>query len=180
MTLLGNRCSWRTPHTDQPAGLSLGFPRMGATGAAYFQFDEPLLVTDLNQRATDGYRRAYACLRDAVGDAEVTLATYFGPLGDNTELATSLPVDVLHLDLVRGRGQLEAVIAARPHTLALSLGLVDGRNLWRSDLEALVPVVADVIDRLGVDAVQLTPSCSLLPLPVDLSAETALVAELVW
>ena len=153
--------------------------RLRAAGAAYFQFDEPLLVTDLDQRATDAYRRAYASLRDAAGDAEVTLATYFGPLGDNTELATSLPVDVLHLDLVRGQGQLDAVIAARPDTLALSLGLVDGRNLWRSDLEALVPVVADAIHRLGGAAVQLAPSCSLLHLPVDLSAETALDAELI-
>lgn len=71
------------------------------------------------------------------------------------------------------------MIAARPDTLALSLGLVDGRNLWRSDLEALVPVVADAIHRLGGAAVQLAPSCSLLHLPVDLSAETALDAELV-
>ena len=153
--------------------------RLRAAGAAYFQFDEPLLVTDLDQRAIDAYRRAYASLRDAAGDAEITLVTYFGPLGDNTELATSLPVDVLHLHLVRGRGQLDAVIAARSDTLALSLGLVDGRNLGRSDLEALVPVVADVIDRLGVDAVQLAPLCSLLHLSVDLSAEAALDAEIV-
>ncbi|MEO6629466.1 MAG: 5-methyltetrahydropteroyltriglutamate--homocysteine S-methyltransferase, partial [Aquihabitans sp.] len=141
--------------------------RLRAEGAAYFQFDEPLLVTDLDPQFTRAYRRAYASLRDATGDAEVTLATYFGPLGDNTELATSLPVDVLHLDLVRGRDQLDAVIAARPDTLALSLGLVDGRNIWRSDLDALIPIVAHAIDRLGSDGVQLAPSCSLLHLPVD-------------
>lgn len=149
-----------------------------AAGAMYFQFDEPLLVTDLGPLAVAAYRDTYACLADAAGTAEITVATYFGSLGDNTELATSLPVDVLHLDLVRGPGQLNAVIEARPDSLGLSLGLVDGRNLWRSDLDALIPSVADTIDRIGADAVHLAPSCSLLHLPVDLSAETDLDAEL--
>lgn len=149
-----------------------------AGGISYLQFDEPLLVTDLDAPATDAYRQAYAALHDAAEGAEIMVATYFGSLGDNTELATSLPVDVLHLDLVRGREQLESVMAARPDSLALSLGLVDGRNIWRSDMDALIPIVERAVDQLGTDAVQLAPSCSLLHLPVDLTAETALDADL--
>ena len=149
-----------------------------AAGATAFQFDEPALVTDTAPSALAAYPAVYAALRAAAGDAEVTLATYFGALGPNTELATSLPVDVLHVDLVRGTDQLEAVLEARPDGLDLSLGLVDGRNLWRSDLDPLVATAQSVVERIGSDAVHLAPSCSLLHLPVDLSVETDLDAEL--
>ncbi|MEO6989413.1 MAG: 5-methyltetrahydropteroyltriglutamate--homocysteine S-methyltransferase, partial [Aquihabitans sp.] len=147
-------------------------------GATAFQFDEPALVTDTAPSALAAYPAVYAALREAAGDAEITLATYFGALGPNTELATSLPVDVLHVDLVRGVDQLDAVLEARPDGLALSLGLVDGRNLWRSDLDPLVTKAKAVVDRIGTEAVHLAPSCSLLHLPVDLSTETELDPEL--
>ena len=147
-------------------------------GATAFQFDEPLLVTDLDAPAIDAYGRAYAAIRTAAGNAEVTLATYFGSLGDYVGLATSLPIDVLHVDLVRGPEQLDDVLDARPDSLALSLGVVDGRNLWRSDLDAATSLVAGVVARIGDRNVQVAPSCSLLHLPVDLSRESALDAEL--
>ena len=147
-------------------------------GATAFQFDEPLLVTDVPEAALAAYPSTYAALREAAGDAEVTLATYFGPLGPSVDLATSLPVDVLHLDLVRGAGQLDALLAARPDGLALSLGVVDGRNLWRADLEAVIAQVQAVVDRIGGDAVHVAPSCSLLHLPVDLFQEDDLDPEI--
>ncbi len=160
-----------------PAYVDLVESLHGA-GATAFQFDEPLLVTDVAEAALTAYPSVYAALRKAAGSAEVTLATYFGALGPSTTTATSLPVDVLHVDLVRGAGQLDAVLAARPEGLALSLGIVDGRNLWRSDLEPLVDQVQRVIAAIGSDAVHLAPSCSLLHLPVDLSQEDALDPEL--
>ncbi len=153
--------------------------RLRAAGAAYFQFDEPLLVTDLDQRATDAYQRAYANLRDAAGDAEVTLATYFGPLGDNTELArrryrltsrtsTSFAVGparrgdgstARHSGPFARPGRRSEPLALRPRSVGPSRGRRHP-SAWGA-------------------AVQLAPSCSLLHLPVDLSAETALDAELV-
>ena len=147
-------------------------------GATAFQFDEPLLVTDVPAAVLASYPSTYAALREAAGDAEVTLATYFGPLGPSVDVATALPVDVLHLDLVRGAGQLDAVLAARPDGLALSLGVVDGRNLWRADLEAVIPQVQAVVERIGDDAVHLAPACSLLHLPVDLAQEDDLDPEI--
>ena len=147
-------------------------------GATAFQLDEPLLVTDVPEAAMAAYPLVYAALRDAAGDAEVTLATYFGPLGDNTAVATALPVDVLHVDLVRGAGQLDAVLDSRPEELALSLGVVDGRNLWRTDLGPRIAQVQEVVDAIGSDRVQIAPSCSLLHLPVDLSQEAELDPEL--
>jgi 5-methyltetrahydropteroyltriglutamate--homocysteine methyltransferase len=156
-----------------PAYVTL-VEKLRAAGAAALQFDEPLLVTDVPEAASAAYPAVYGALRNAAGTAEVTLATYFGSLGSSTALAASLPVDVLHLDLVRGAGQLEAVLAARPAGLSLSLGVVDGRNLWRSDLEAVSELVQRATAVIGSEAVHLAPSCSLLHLPVDLSQEGAL------
>ena len=149
-----------------------------AAGAEAFQFDEPLLVTDVSDAVLAAYSAVYAALRDAAGSAEVTLATYFGPLGPSTDTAVSLPIDVLHIDLVRGAGQLEAVLAALPSGMGLSLGIVDGRNLWRSDLDPLIEQVQRVVEAIGTDSVHIAPSCSLLHLPVDLTQEGDLDPEL--
>lgn len=147
-------------------------------GAESFQFDEPLLVTDLSETARAAYPDVYRVLRDAAGSAELTLCTYFGALGANTELATSLPVDVVHIDLVRGADQLDAVLAARPDGLGLSLGVVDGRNIWRADLDALGVELRAVAERMGSDPLHLAPSCPVLHLPVDLTGEDAMDPEL--
>jgi len=147
-------------------------------GARAFAFDESLLVTDLSDVGRDAYRGAYERIRAAAGQAELTVTAPFGALGPNTELALGLPVDFVHVDLVRGADQLVDVLRARPESLGLSLGVVDGRNIWRSDLEAVAAQVRPVIDAIGADKVQLTPSCSLLHLPVDLSAEDGLDPEL--
>jgi 5-methyltetrahydropteroyltriglutamate--homocysteine methyltransferase len=142
-----------------------------AAGATAIQIDEPVLVLDLTAAEVAAFGEAYRCLRAAAGPAELTLATFFGALGDNTALATSLPIDVLHIDLVRAPDQLSTVVAATPTVLALSLGVVDGRNIWRTDLATVAQRVLPVIDTLGRERVQLAPSCPLLHLPVDLSRE---------
>ena len=150
-----------------------------AHGATAIQIDEPALVLDLEEREVAGYRTAFDRVRDAAGSAEVTLATYFGALGPNVGTATSLPVDVLHVDLVRAPDQLRSVIDTAPASLRLSLGVVDGRNVWRTDLATLGQRLAVVIDELGPDRVQLAPSCSMLHLPVDARSEEGHDPELV-
>ncbi|MBK8463872.1 MAG: 5-methyltetrahydropteroyltriglutamate--homocysteine S-methyltransferase [Nigerium sp.] len=149
-----------------------------ASGATAIQLDEPALVLDLDAAEADGYRRAYARLRAASGSVELTLATYFGGLGANLSLAVSLPVDVLHVDLVRAPGQLDAVAAALPAGMAVSWGVVDGRNVWRADLPAIVERLAPVVGSLGGDRVQIAPSCSLLHMPFDADREAGRDAEL--
>ncbi len=149
-----------------------------AAGAEAFAFDETLLVTDLAEPARAAFAAAYGAIRAAAGDAEVTLSAPFGALGPNTDLAFGLPVDLVHVDLVRGADQLDAVLAARPDGVGLSLGVVDGRNVWRSDLDTVLQRVRPVVEGLGAAAVQIAPSCSLLHLPVDLSAEDAMDPEL--
>jgi 5-methyltetrahydropteroyltriglutamate--homocysteine methyltransferase len=106
------------------------------------------------------------------------LATYFGALGDNTALAATLPVAGLHVDLVRAPGQLDAVLAALPGDKVLSVGVIDGRNVWRADLDACLGLVTRAWDSVGPDRLEIAPSSSLLHVPVDLDAETDLDAEL--
>ncbi|HVM02403.1 MAG TPA: 5-methyltetrahydropteroyltriglutamate--homocysteine S-methyltransferase [Acidimicrobiales bacterium] len=149
-----------------------------AGGAAWIQLDEPALVLDLDEAALQAYPRAYERLRAAAPDAELTLATYFGSLGANAAVALALPVDVVHVDAVRGGAELDALVDGVPGHLGLSLGVVDGRNVWRSDPVALLGRVRSVVERLGPDRVHVAPSCSLLHLPLDVEAETAIDAEL--
>ena len=147
--------------------------RLEEAGAEWVQIDEPILVTDLTDRQRRAFTRAYAKLGRA--GPKIMLATYFGGLENNLSLAASLPVAGLHIDLARAPEQLDAVVKAVPHNRLLSLGVVDGRNIWRADLAAL-------LDRLEPLAAQrdlvLAPSCSLLHVPVDLQLESRLDDEL--
>ncbi len=143
-----------------------------AAGATAIQIDEPILVADLDPAEAAAYARAFAALRTAAGDAELTLATYFGAIGPNLPVIADLPVDVVHVDLVRAPDQLDDVIDTLGGSHGLSLGVVDGRNVWKADLGTLAQRLVVVTERLGADRVHLAPSCSLLHLPVDVNAET--------
>ncbi|QNQ09808.1 5-methyltetrahydropteroyltriglutamate--homocysteine S-methyltransferase [Sphingomonas alpina] len=159
---------------DQVVGLySAVLSQLAAAGAEWVQIDEPCLVLDLSDRQRDALTRAYDRLSRC--GVKLMLTTYFGGLEDNLSFATSLPVAGLHVDLVRAPEQLGAVLAAAPESLLLSLGVIDGRNIWRADLTAL-------LDRLEPIAATrdliLAPSCSLLHTPIDLALETGIDAEI--
>src|SRR5690606_4874136 len=109
---------------------------------------------------------------------KLLLTPYFGALGDNLELAASLPVDGLHLDLVRAPEELEAVLDRLPEGRVLSAGLVDGRNIWRTRLDNALLLARYARTRVGADKLWLAPSCSLLHVPVDLDGEKALEPDL--
>ncbi len=146
-------------------------------GAEWVQIDEPCLVLDLDEDVRAAYVRAYEKLSRA-SKCKILLATYFGDLRENLDTAVQLPVSGLHVDLVRGRNQLEDVLHRVPSGMMVSLGLVDGRNVWRSDLESLLELAERAADRLGADRLMIAPSCSLLHVPVDLDEETELDEEL--
>jgi 5-methyltetrahydropteroyltriglutamate--homocysteine methyltransferase len=145
--------------------------RLAAAGADWVQVDEPCLVLDLDDKDRDLLRRAYAHLSN-VAPLRLMLTTYFGALDDNLSTALALPVAGLHLDLVRAPQQLAQVMARAPAGLVLSLGVIDGRNVWRADLEAILDRLEPLLkDRRPI---VLAPSCSLLHTPIDLAAETAI------
>lgn len=149
--------------------------RLATQGIEWVQLDEPALVQDLPLAWQQAYERAYHRLQSA--PLKLLVASYFGALGDNLSLATRLPVAGLHIDAVRAPGQVESVIdRLGPHQV-LSIGLVDGRNIWRADLAALRERLLPLKVRLG-QRLWLAPSCSLLHVPVDLSQETELDSEL--
>ncbi len=146
-------------------------------GADWVQLDEPVLVQDLDEQARIAFVRAYATLAD-VARPDILLATYFGALEDNLALAATLPVEGLHVDLVRAPEQLDAVVRALPASRVLSLGLVNGRNIWRTQLDNALVLARYARGHRGADKLWLAPSCSLLHSPVDLGLEKKLDDEL--
>lgn len=149
--------------------------RLAAQGIDWVQIDEPILVLDLPAEWQDAFRQTYRQL--AAVPIRLLLATYFGALGDNLPLALALPVDGIHVDAVRAPGQLDAVVDALRPAQVLSVGCIDGRNIWRTDLQAVLDKLQPVAQRLG-DRLWLAPSCSLLHVPVDLDQEDELDTEL--
>jgi len=151
--------------------------RLAANGAEWVQLDEPCLVLDLDDATRAALRAAYGQIAHALPNLKIMLTTYFGGLGDNLDTALSLPVAGFHLDLIRAPEQLEAIAAKAPEGLVLSLGVIDGRNIWRANLPALLDRLEPVVAKRGTDHVQIAPSCSLLHVPIDVSLETDLDEE---
>ncbi|MCH2037136.1 MAG: 5-methyltetrahydropteroyltriglutamate--homocysteine S-methyltransferase, partial [Rickettsiales bacterium] len=156
------------------------FGKLSQLGASWIQIDEPYLSMDLDDEAKDAYKMVYEELGSAAKDLGLNLflATYFEGLGTNLDLALSLPIHTLHIDLKRGLSDFEAVLNAVPESLTLSLGLVDGRNIWINDFEASKALIEKATSVLGKDRIIIAPSCSLLHSPVDLQSEEKLDDEL--
>lgn len=149
--------------------------KLSAAGADWVQIDEPVLALDLAEKTRGTFREAYAELAQA-GGPKIMLTTYFGALGDNLDTAVALPVNGLHLDLVRAPEQLGAALSRAPKNLTLSLGVIDGRNVWKADLTALLDRYENLVQQDR--DFQIAPSCSLLHTPIDLAIETGLEPEL--
>ena len=147
--------------------------RLHEAGAEWVQVDEPLLVTDLDEAWRHAFNTAYHHLKGS--RAKLLLATYFGALGDNRYLAAHLPVAGLHVDAVAGREDVQPLLGLLPAHRVLSLGVIHGRNVWKSDLTALLDWLEPLAERLG-ERLWLAPSCSLLHVPVDLAQEDRLDA----
>jgi 5-methyltetrahydropteroyltriglutamate--homocysteine methyltransferase len=151
---------------------------LAAAGAEWVQIDEPVLGLDLDATQRGAFGPVYSALHDAAPTLRIVLTTYFSGLGDNLPTALTLPVSALHLDAVADPAQVEHAIAAAPDSLALSLGVVDGRNVWRSDLEGNLRGLERAKGVLGAERLLIGPSCSLLHLPVDLDLEPSIDTEL--
>ncbi|MFW7342827.1 5-methyltetrahydropteroyltriglutamate--homocysteine S-methyltransferase [Pollutimonas sp. H1-120] len=149
--------------------------KIAALGVEWVQIDEPILGLDLPEAWRQAFKRVYQEL--AGSGVSLLLATYFEKLGDNVQVLKDLPVQGVHIDLVRGPDQVVQVAAVLAPDQVLSAGLVDGRNIWRSDLDAAGASVEALARQRG-DKLWLAPSCSLLHVPVDLDAEQELDAEL--
>lgn len=149
--------------------------RLQEQGVEWVQIDEPILTLELPQAWKDAFKLVYAKLVQQ--KLRILLATYFESLDDNLALAGRLPVDGLHVDLVRGNDDLQAIADILQPGQVLSAGIVSGRDIWRTDLDAAAVRLQPLKEKLG-ENLWLAPSCSLLHVPVDLASEKKLDDEL--
>ncbi|MCG8486952.1 MAG: 5-methyltetrahydropteroyltriglutamate--homocysteine S-methyltransferase [Chromatiales bacterium] len=149
--------------------------QLADAGIEWLQIDEPILVTELDQTWRHALRNAYFRLQTKT--IKLLLTTYFGSLKENLQLACELPVAGLHIDATRARDEVERIIDWLPQHKILSLGVIDGRNIWKCHLNSLLDWLEPIHQRLG-DRLWLAPSCSLLHVPVDLESETDLDDEI--
>jgi 5-methyltetrahydropteroyltriglutamate--homocysteine methyltransferase len=143
-------------------------------GVEWVQIDEPILVTELAPQWQQAFRTAYAAFADC--RVKLLLTTYFGQLQGNLPLVCELPVQGLHLDAISARAEVEQLLQCLPADRVLSLGVINGRNVWKTDLNAVLDWLSPIARQLG-QRLWIAPSCSLLHVPVDLSSEHELDAE---
>ncbi|MFZ6779190.1 5-methyltetrahydropteroyltriglutamate--homocysteine S-methyltransferase [Undibacterium sp. Ji83W] len=152
--------------------------QLAAQGVEWVQIDEPILVTELTTEWQDAIKTAYTTLAShTTGKVKLLLATYFGQLQDNLALTCQLPVQGLHLDAINARAEVNAVVEQLPQDRVLSLGVINGRNIWKTDLNTVLEWLTPVSKTLG-DRLWIAPSCSLLHVPVDLDSEQKLDADI--
>ena len=147
---------------------------LAAEGVEWVQVDEPILVTELDADWQHALNTAYHQLKSC--KVKILLASYFGPLLDNKYLAANLPVAGLHVDATHDAGDVQQLIGLLPAHKVLSLGVISGRNIWKTDLSATLDWLEPLAERLG-ERLWLAPSCSLLHVPVDLDSEEKLDPE---
>lgn len=152
---------------------------LAKAGAEYVQVDEPCLALDLTDQERKAIKTSYERFAAQVPHLRIILTSYFDTYGNNLSTALNLPVDTLHLDLVRATEDLKNVLSssALNQTLNLSLGVVDGRNVWKNDFEASLALINQATKKLGSNRVWVSSSCSLLHSPCDLDLETKLSVE---
>ena len=147
-----------------------------SAGVEYVQLDEPMLVMDKGETLGADFKKVYEAL--APVSPKITITTPYGRIGKSIEFLKGLPVYGLHLDMDREPKQLEAVVAAiKPTKLHLELGVVSGRNIWKTDLKAAKALAEKAISTLGADRVTVSSSSSLLHCPISIKVEKKLTEQ---
>lgn len=148
--------------------------KLQAENAEYIQLDEPFLALNLTDKERSVFTKVYDEINKKFPKLKIVLANYFDCFGENLETALALPVDTFHLDLVRCPLQLDDILESGKlaSNVNLSLGVVDGRNIWKNDFKKSLELIKKATDALGIDRVLIAPSCSLIHSPCDLDLET--------
>jgi 5-methyltetrahydropteroyltriglutamate--homocysteine methyltransferase len=151
--------------------------RLVSAKAEWVQFDEPAFALDLSPAERELLVAIYAQLGEAVPQLKLIVATYFDRLGDSLSAFARLPVQALHIDATHSQDELGELAAHLGNSTILSLGLVNGRNIWRTDYEQSLGLIRQAVAELGEERVWLAPSCSLLHVPFSLRFEKKLSPE---
>nr|CAG8441946.1 2899_t:CDS:2 [Entrophospora candida]CAG8652435.1 4572_t:CDS:2 [Entrophospora candida] len=147
-------------------------------GATWIQMDEPYLVLDLPSTFKKEYASAYNALTKVSAQLKILVATYFDHIGTNLDFIIDTPINAIHIDLVRAPGQLEPILKRLPATVSLSLGLINGRNIWLANLDAVLAEAQKAVTALGSERVFIAPSCSLLHTPHSIQGEKKIDSEI--
>jgi 5-methyltetrahydropteroyltriglutamate--homocysteine methyltransferase len=152
--------------------------RLSDEGAEYVQMDEPVFATDMTPQQNAAMIRAYSYLSQVSQKLKLIVANYFGGVGRNLPLFASLPVHALHIDAVRAPEEVLRIARALPGKTALSIGIVDGRNIWKCDAKVAWAMIGEVSGIIGENRVIVAASCSFLHVPQTLEGETRLPSDL--
>lgn len=150
------------------------FEKLQAESVEYIQLDEPFLALNLTDKERKTFTEVYNEINIRFPKIKIILANYFDCFGENLATALALPVDTFHLDLVRCPLQLDDILQSGKlnATVNLSLGVVDGRNIWKNDFKNSLNLIKKATDALGENRILVGPSCSLIHSPCDLDLET--------
>ncbi|MBI9048235.1 MAG: 5-methyltetrahydropteroyltriglutamate--homocysteine S-methyltransferase [Anaerolineaceae bacterium] len=144
----------------------------------WIQMDEPVLCSDMSDDARKYFLPAYQILNQAASQSKLMLTTYFDAIDEHLDLALGSGCAGLHLDLVRGKRQIENVLHQLPDSMLISAGIVDGRNVWKTDFQQTIPILNIMKEMLGSERLMIGSSCSLLHSPMDLEQEKILDNEI--
>ncbi len=154
--------------------------RLTTLDVEYIQFDEPCLSLDLNEQERHAIKSTYEKINAHFPNLKIFLTSYFDCYGDNLNTVLQMPIDTLHIDLVRCQLQLNDILESKNYNPAikLSLGLVDGRNIWKNNFDDSLQTIELVISKIGSENIWVSSSCSLLHCPYDLNLESYLTPEI--
>ena len=139
-------------------------------GASWIQLDEPFLISDLNQSMKEAYQEFFIDLGRSENRPKIMLAAYFDDLALNKDLISLSPFEGIHLDLTNTQDPL-GLICSLPRFHAVSMGVVDGRNIWKSDLNAHAELIGEIQNKIDPQELIISPSCSMIHIPQDLELE---------
>ena len=148
---------------------------LAAEGVDWIQIDEPILAVDAPKPYLDAFPAVYKELANT--GVRIIIGTYFASVAEHLNLLKNLPVHGVHIDAVRAPESVAVFADAWPENKVLSVGLIDGRNVWRANLSKVIGTLAPVAAKLG-NNLWIAPSCSLLHSPQDLAVEEKLDAEI--
>ncbi|WP_322972543.1 5-methyltetrahydropteroyltriglutamate--homocysteine S-methyltransferase [Pseudalkalibacillus salsuginis] len=148
-------------------------------GAEWVQIDEPILCTTLDKEELAYFKKVYGNIQGELPNLKVLLQTYFESV-DHYEEVLTFPVDGLGIDFVHDAGENLAALKKHgfPADKTLAAGLIDGRNVWRSDLAKTWQQLEVIREHVNVEQLIIQPSCSLLHVPVTTISEEHLEDEL--
>ncbi|WP_185868951.1 5-methyltetrahydropteroyltriglutamate--homocysteine S-methyltransferase [Blattabacterium cuenoti] len=139
-------------------------------GVDWIQLDEPILVLDMSEKEKQAFTYAYKKISKS--EKNILLTSYFDGILENISLLRDIPIKSLHIDLVEDSKQLERVLNfVKESKIILSLGIINGRNIWKNNYTHSVNKIEKTIESIGYDRVMIAPNCSLLHVPINIEYE---------